>query len=906
MIILWNPFDKLSVLSVDYPKRTLAVSIIGVLFIASFARFLVFDVGEDSFFPQNETTELLYEVEDTYTVDVDLIRAIVRFNEGDLLDGETWQLLASIESELLTYEGLSEHHLALFGDSANAGPASSVIFWQKIQDPTSDTWSSGVEGALQSVLSANNSTLNDVVGTALTSVATIPSPTSPNSTDISSWNPGNPTEWQTRMDLGMNNSEQISYLIGLVSSLSVNRTPEQLAVIGPLQGAAMASLIPLYELQNIDLRANMITMFPKDARSEPWAKASIALVTLAIDTSEPIVEGEALDVTITEYTIDIEKIMIESHDDEITVFSFSRFFGEQTSTIGKEIGILTSASLVVLGIILWWKFRSVRDTSIVLTLTLLAIAATYGVSGIMKMEFNAAMNSIPILLLAIGVDYGLHVVLRYREELKLIDGEDNVSRDTMADFSADLRAKALKTGTILTSAALVVAIVTDMVGFLSFRLSSQKFLVTFGTVIAIGLFFIYLFSVTLLPAMLRLLKAQKLPLNRSVKVEEDSFSKWVGNIVEIPWKVIAAAVLLSLPVAIGVQHLEVGFDADEQYDVTIPVVKDFFLLDDEFGGQNRAPLYVVMDGPAISIDGKETYESAIATISSHSKIYAHEGLWAALEIESSRNPELQSLLSSLGSEQSYVELESWLLNNETGRDISFRYLSPDGQQSVISFQTSTTDWKATVNFVDELSDSLSEHGEFRLSGRGLILAQVSEDVAFSSVASTAIVATVILFTLILINVSREENKVKGIVKGFTMWIPLAVVVLWVYGLMGWTGYQLNSQTVTIGALTLGLGVDYSVHFVTRLDEEIEHVPSAGTSAWVSKTNATTGRAMMGAALTTAGGFAVLNLSSLLPLRLFGQAFVVAILLALISSIILLPALFSLFGLIPKPTLDSEE
>lgn len=901
-----NPFDRLSEISVDRPKTTIAVIFIGIIFLSSFARFIVFEVGEDSFFPQNETTELLYEVEGTYTVDADLIRVIVRFDDGDLLESDTWELLASVEYDLLAYESLSDNHLALFGDSANAGPASSVIFWQKIQDPNSDTWSSGVEGALQSVLSANNSTLNDAIGAAMTSVATIPPPTAPTLDDISSWNPGNPTEWQTRIDSGKNNSERISHLIGLVSALSVNRTTEQLAVIAPLQGAVMGALIPLNELQKIDLRANMITMFPNDARSEPWAKASIALVTLAIDTSEPIVEGEALDVTLTECTIDIEKIMIESHNDEITVFSFSRFLGEQTSTIGKEIGILTSTSLVVLGIILWWKFRSVRDTSIVLTLTLLAIAATYGVSGLMKMEFNAAMNSIPILLLAIGVDYGLHVVLRYREELKLIDGEDNVSRDTMADFSADLRAKALKTGTILTSAALVVAIVTDMVGFLSFRLSSQKFLVTFGTVIAIGLFFIYLLSVTLLPAILRLSKAQKLPLNRAVKVDEDAFSKWVGNIVETPWKVIAAAVLLSLPVAMGVQHLEVGFDADEQFDVTMPVVEDFFLLGDEFGGQNRDPLYVVMDGSAISIDGKATYESAIATINSNSNINVYEGLWDTLEIESSRNPELQSLLSSLGSEQSYVELEYWLLNNETGRDISFRYLSPDGQQSVISFQTPTTDWKATVNFVDDLSNSLSEHGEYRLSGRGLILAQVSEDVAFSSVASTGIVASVILFTLILINVSREENKVKGIVKGFTMWVPLAVVVLWVYGLMGWTGYQLNSQTVTIGALTLGLGVDYSVHFVTRLDEEIEHTPSAGTSAWVSKTNATTGRAMMGAALTTAGGFAVLNLSSLLPLRLFGQAFVIAILLALISSIILLPALFSLFGLIPKPTLDSEE
>ena len=53
-----------------------------------------------------------------------------------------------------------------------------------------------------------------------------------------------------------------------------------------------------------------------------------------------------------------------------------------------------------------------------------------------------------------------------------------------------------------------------------------------------------------------------------------------------------------------------------------------------------------------------------------------------------------------------------------------------------------------------------------------------------------------------------------------------VVVVWVYGIMGLTGYELNSQTVTIGALTLGLGVDYAVHLTTRLEEEVEHAPFA--------------------------------------------------------------------------------
>ena len=86
----------------------------------------------------------------------------------------------------------------------------------------------------------------------------------------------------------------------------------------------------------------------------------------------------------------------------------------------------------------------------------------------------------------------------------------------------------------------------------------------------------------------------------------------------------------------------------------------------------------------------------------------------------------------------------------------------------------------------------------------------------------------------------------------------------------------------------------AVHFTTRLEEEAEDNPFAPPEEWVAKSTATTGRAMTGAALTTAGGFAVLNLSALLPLRLFGQAFVVAISLALLSSLLILPALYTPF------------
>ena len=129
-----------------------------------------------------------------------------------------------------------------------------------------------------------------------------------------------------------------------------------------------------------------------------------------------------------------------------------------------------------------------------------------------NMVFNAAMNSIPVLLLAIGVDYGLHVVLRIREELKNSqEASQGTQNMTMRDFSVEARKLAIRRGTIFTSIALLIAIFTDVVGFLSFRFSALNFLQVFGTVIAIGLFFIYLLSITALPALMSLIPPKRLP-----------------------------------------------------------------------------------------------------------------------------------------------------------------------------------------------------------------------------------------------------------------------------------------------------------------------------------------------------------------------------------------------------------
>jgi len=894
--------------SVARPKTALGIILVVILALVPNAMFISFDNSEDAFFPDNETVRLLNEVEDEYQASIDFIRFIDDIEAGDLYQNSTWEQLAILEAILLENPDLKQYEYPLFGVQANSGMASTAIQWHKIQDQnTASSWINNLNSAINDVTTSDNDTLNLALANLSSASTAIPTPTAITAEQLRNWQPEDPKVWLDRIDSGDNLSGELSISATQLSGLIQGPNSSEIAmVVGPISG----KLGILTGMQSVDYRAIMISNLPADDSAEPWQSDGPVLTTFVVvtDPAEYGVEvtGEVQEIITTWAESLSGQAINETGDSDVSVFSFSQLSTGQNSNLGKELAILNSLCLLLLGLILWSKFRSKRDTFNVLILTVFAILATYGMAGLItllgnNMVFNAAMNSIPILLLAIGVDYGLHVVARIREEMQDQEKNDPQNRETLRDFSIEARRIAIRKGTILTSAALLVAIFTDMVGFLSFRFSSQQFLVSFGTVIAIGLFFIYLLSITALPALMMLIPPKKLPLEKSGKNDIGPISEWIGKITGTPVLVVVVTIIISIPMFIGFQQLEVGFDTRDNFDDSVPVVEDFLLIADEFQS-SPSPLYVVLEGDIISADGRLIYAQVIDKLSSTEGINSLPiGIWDILEDSRVSNSELDTLLKNLDdNDDSWGALESWLLSTE-GRNISAGNLNSDATQTVVSFQAATLDWKSTADFESALSSDLSQlttdyDGKYtiQLSGRSLILAQVTADVADSAILSTATVAGVILIMLVGINTARQQSLTRGFARGFVTWIPLMVVVVWVYGIMGLTGYQLNSQTVTIGALTLGLGVDYAVHFTTRMEEEVVHSPNGNPAEWTTKSAATTGRAMFGAAITTAGGFSVLNFSSLVPLQLFGQVFVVAIILALISSLLLLPALYSPF------------
>jgi predicted RND superfamily exporter protein len=910
--VMLNPFTWMSNASVQSPKKAFGIVMLIVLLFSSGAMHLQFDNSEDGFFPDDENVQLLNQLEAEYQASVDFVRVIRDVEEGDLLVNSTWLELAEIEASMLDNEDFKPLHYPLFGTQANSGMAGYAIQWQLWQDAENADWIPVFQSALLEVQTANSSQLQSALSNLSAASQSMPQTGEITPEQMRAWSPGNPSEWLPHIDEGNNLSAEIGALIGQMNGLTANRTASEsgqiMAVTGPLNG----QLIPLSFLQDIDYRAAILGCMPVAEREDPWNMSGPVLTTLVIST-EPadyghtVLDDVQLDIGDWSQTM-LDNMSASTGNEELRTFSFAQFALGANGSLGKEIGMLTGAAMLLLAGILWLNFRSVRDTAYVTFLTIISIAATYGIAGWLQfmgvnMVFNAAMNSIPVLLLAIGVDYGLHVVLRIREEMQNLDSEDSIERRTLADFSHEARMIAVRRGTVLTSIALVIAIFTDMVGFLSFRFSALSFLQVFGTVIAIGLFAVYLLSITALPALMLIFPPKKLALSKASKISIGRVSLALGRLSTQPVKVGVIALLLLTPMYFGFQQLEVGFDQRDQLDQEIPVVVDFLMLSDDFQS-SRSPLYLVVDVDAVSPEGKVAWDAAHAMLMDSEDVSGTpNGLWNLLSEAQVRDSTLNELMTSLNasSTASYEALSDYLLTNATGRQLTGAVLAADGQQTVLSFQAETLDWQATIDLYDRLSastqlteDSLDSDATLRIGGRSLIVAQTTSDVAESAVLSTSVVAFVILGMLVGIHTTRQKDIKQGLARGFVSWIPLMMVVGWVYGIMGYTGYQINAQTVTIGALSLGLGVDYAVHFSIRLEEEVEHHPTHSQEVWVTNASATTGRAMFAAALTTAGGFSVLNLSALLPLRLFGQAFVVAITLALLSSMILLPAFYTPF------------
>lgn len=208
-------------------------------------------------------------------------------------------------------------------------------------------------------------------------------------------------------------------------------------------------------------------------------------------------------------------------------------------------------------------------------------------------------------------------------------------------------------------------------------------------------------------------------------------------------------------------------------------------------------------------------------------------------------------------------------------------IGPD--KLLIRFQALTGDQERAGRMVEDIEGLwFGRKQEITVSSSEVIGLEVTNAMTASQTVSisTTILAALVILSLFFWITERRPAL------GFIAVAPIVMVLIWVLGTMALIGIPYNVVTALITALSIGIGVDYTIHIIHRYEEEFEHTRDPEAAA--RRTLATTGSALLGSALTTALGFGMLVLSSLTPFQQFGIVTAITISYALIAAIVVVP------------------
>jgi multidrug efflux pump subunit AcrB len=190
--------------------------------------------------------------------------------------------------------------------------------------------------------------------------------------------------------------------------------------------------------------------------------------------------------------------------------------------------------------------------------------------------------------------------------------------------------------------------------------------------------------------------------------------------------------------------------------------------------------------------------------------------------------------------------------------------------------------------LDDLSPVLAAGLTTIVTSQYVITGTITDALVDSQVSSLLI--TLIVATLVLMLSFGIENRRPFL--GVVTMAPVALVVLWTFGLMYLAGIPFGPVTATLTGLAVGIGVPYTIHIARRFEEDRGRYADIADAIRATMTN--TGGALAGSALTTAAGFGILITSTLTPFRQLGQVVAFAILLSLAGAVLVLPSLLVLW------------
>ncbi len=535
--------------------------------------------------------------------------------------------------------------------------------------------------------------------------------------------------------------------------------------------------------------------------------------------------------------------------------------------IVHDVATLGPIAFVVILLILFAGFGKLNDSLFPLVNVVIAIIWTLGIMSILGYKLTMVSSTIPVILLAVGSAYTIHVI-------------NHINNAAGNNFK-----EKIKNSISHVAVPVFFASITTIIGFVSFIFGSYLTMISeFGIFSAIGIGFSLLLSLILTPVFKSY--GKKLPeqtkTTKSESFISSSLVKMSHFVSEMPVMILVSWIIIVIIFALGINKIERNVDLLTYLRKNHPSRIAELEIRKAIGGTLPIYVYVKSDNiltPEVlqQMEDVKNYMNSIPYIKNSQSVADMIKEMNKVMGDGDTIPDSQDKIDNL-----------WFML--AGQDILNHYITPDYTEAVVQGVVSSSDTKVMHKIIDDLNSYLQKkhYDNMKVTGFPVIYTRLDESLVDSQKKSLAI-SIILVFLLVSL-------MLKGFRQGLSAIVPITVTLIVLFGSMGILGIPLDVATVLVGSVSIGIGIDYAIHFSSGLSKNLKNMDLNNA---IRETMKVTGKGVIINMLSVMLGFLVMVFAELVPLQYFGILVAITMITSSLSTLTILPVLKTIKNNKPK-------
>ena len=585
-----------------------------------------------------------------------------------------------------------------------------------------------------------------------------------------------------------------------------------------------------------------------------------------------------------------EIIKTYNHVGKIHLGGIPMIADDMMSFIKNDIIVFGIGVLLFIIATLWFVFRKLVWIIVPISSCCFSVLIMTGLLGLLGWKVTVISSNFIALMLILTMAMNIHMSTRFLQLKKINPNLKNSEIILMT--------------TSKMFWPIIYTVLTTICAFLSLLFSEIKPIIDFGWMMTLGLITSFIITFTLLPTLLNFF------LNEKIEIQEEKKSKitlFLGNISINNKKTIFSITLVAIILSVvGISRLEVENSFINYFNKNTEIYQGMKLIDEKLGG--TTPLEVILKFSKLEKEIPKDKEDEDFEDWGDDENQNDEKYWFTKDkidrIKKVHNyldelPQIGKVLSfasiiqvatQLNDNKELGTLEMGVLYskipNSIKKEIVDPYISVKDNEARISVRIKDSQENLRRNeLIKKINYDLEnkiglKKDEFKLAGVLILFNNLLQSLFKSQILTLGFVMMGI-FIMFLILFKNLKLSIIGVIPNF-------IAAFFILGIIGLLGIPLDMMTITIAAITIGIAVDNSIHYIYRFKEEYNQ--NKNYEQTIRLCHSTVGVAILNTSITIVFGFSILVLSNFIPTIYFGIFTGIAMLLAMISVLTLLPNL----------------